>query len=108
MENFLAAGKSATIIIVKGSATDINSDKVLQRFAHFEAFNVQVTSMQEVVYPCGAVVVSLANLKLIVAIFDRGNTALPLTVPSHCRDEGTPNQYHPNECPCCRPEPQMP
>ena len=33
------------------SNTHINSDKVFQRFAHFQPFDVQVTSVQKIINP---------------------------------------------------------
>ena len=37
----------------------INRDKILQRFAHLEALDVQMTRVKEIVHPCRAIMISL-------------------------------------------------
>jgi hypothetical protein len=42
--------------------TYVNRDKVLQRLAHLQTFDVQVTCMEEIVHPRMAVVMRLTRV----------------------------------------------
>jgi hypothetical protein len=46
-----------------GKRTDLDGDKVLERFRHLQTFDVEMTGMEEVVDPLLAIMVRLRRIK---------------------------------------------
>ena len=84
-------------------ATHVNRDEILERLAHFQALYVQMTSVYEIIYPCGAIMVGLDAVEpnLSTRIVSEPHLYPPLTEPFHYRGEETLNRYPQSEYPCC-------
>ena len=86
----------------------VNRDKVLQRLAHLQTLDVQVTSVQEIVHPRMAVVIrltremGLSRVNCLVGCTDV-SLSVPLLELVRYRGEGRRDRCHPNECPCRLP-----
>ena len=80
-----------------------NGDKVLQRFAHLESFNMQMPCVNEVIDPGSAIVVRLEEL-VQSSLVQRETLCVPPPEPFHYHGEGRPSRYLRNEYPCCHPK----
>jgi len=67
-------GHQIPVTPMPSNPAHIDSDEIFQRLAHLQTLDMQVTSVQEVVYPLSTTVVSL--LLVSTAVNERGETRL--------------------------------
>jgi hypothetical protein len=84
----------------------IDSDKVLQRFTHFETSNVEMPSMQEVIDPLTTVMISLQTHQPKINSIQSQD--LPQIEQAHCHGAETADQLRRNEYPSLHQSHLMP
>ena len=83
--------------------TYIDSNEVLQRLAHLQTLDMQMSSMEEVINPSLAIMVRLSKISSTPPSPPSALetvTSAPQIAPSRYRDAGTRDRSHPSVYPC--------